>query len=274
MTAKILCLDIERQSALVEGVWDLGEKVYIHPSRVVEPSRTICFAYQWISGFKDDRIHFVAEWDTGEPQDNRSITPGGGHRKMTETASELLTQADFVVGWNSKAFDVPHLRGHIFAYDGIAQPAPHQDIDLMLQVKGAGKFMSYRLGVIAEQLGLEGKEKTGGQDLWHTLRWADGDVLKRAQRKMKKYNMRDVELTTEMFELSRPWLRGVNFPLYEDPDSEDFSEPRCTNCSSFNLQKRGPARNRTRAYQRYCCNDCGHWSQGRLSMYTTETRGI
>lgn len=273
MTAKILCIDVERQHALVEGIWELGDKRYISPTNIVEPSRVICYAYQWIMGGKDTRVRFAAEWDGDRPQENSLVTPGGGHRDMIEKSRELLNEADYVVGWNSASFDVPHLLGHQFAY-GMSRPSPHIDIDLMRQLKGSGKFMSYRLGYISEQLGLEGKENTGGGNLWSTLRWADGEVLRRARRRMRKYNMRDTELTTEMYHLMKPWLKKLNLPLYEDPESEDFNEPRCPNCLSFNLKRDGWYRSPTRTYQKFECRGCGKYTHAKNSAFTTEARGI
>src|SRR6185312_12569394 len=100
MTAKILVIDIERQGALLDEVWEGKQyNTWIGPERTIEPSRTICFAYRWVH---EDTTKFVAEWDGDFEQDNTSATPGGGHFLMFRKAQELLSEADYVVGWNSK----------------------------------------------------------------------------------------------------------------------------------------------------------------------------
>lgn len=272
MTAKILVLDIERQSALIDGVWDLFEKRVIQPHQIVEPARTICFSWKWLG---DAKTRFTAEWDTKGEQDNRSVTPGGGHRVMVDIAHELLDEADYVVGYNSKKFDMGHLRAAFVAYDHLRAhpPSPWTDIDLYLQLtRVANGFMSRRLAYISEVLGLEGKAKTGGMDLWRTLRWADGDVLKRAQRHMKKYNLRDVDLTEELYFELLPWLNGINLAAL-DPTVSKF-DFRCPNCNSGNVRKKGSRGNLTYTYQRYLCNDCGKWSKDRKSIGSTGLASI
>lgn len=274
MTAKIVTVDIERQSCLVDGVWEAGDKRFIRPEQIVEPSRSICLAYQWISGYENDtKVHFAAEWDWKGFQDNTSATPGGGHRKLIELSRDLMDDADFIVSWNGKTFDLPHLRGAQILYD-LKPPSPHIDIDLMREVKAQGKMMYYRLGVLSKQLGLEGKAETGGEALWRNLRFGQGDVLNRARRQMKHYNETDVQRTTDAYHRLQPWLKSTNLHLYEDPHSDDFSEPRCPNCLSWNIQRRGIRRTKTRAYQQYCCNSCGKWSKSAKSLYGTETVGI
>lgn len=273
MTAKILCLDIERQSALVDGIWEPGDKRFIGPHQIVEPARTICFAYQWISGFHNTDIQFVAEWEGNKPQDNCSATPGGGHEIMIQKGRDLMHEADFIVGWNSRKFDVQHLRGGRILYN-IPPPSPHIDIDLMLQFRGQANAMYYRLGVLAKQLGLDGGKMEVDGALWRKLRFAQGDVLRRARRKMKAYNITDVKRTTEAYYRLRPELKGLNLPLYEDPTGEGSDELRCTNCKSFNLRREGTRKTQARAYQRYACRDCNKWMTSTKSVFTTGTRGI
>ncbi|QSM01130.1 DnaQ-like DNA polymerase III subunit [Mycobacterium phage Nanosmite] len=272
MSAKILVLDIERQSALIDGVWDAKpQKSWIRPAQVVEPPRTICFAYKWIG---EDKTRFEAEWMYPGEQDNTSVAPGGGHKVMIDKAHALLDEADYVVGYNSRYFDMGHLRTSFVAYDHLRNnpPSPWVDIDLYQQLnRVANGFFSRRLAYISEVLGLEGKEKTGGEDLWRTLRWAQGDVLRRAERKMKKYNIRDVDLTEELYYELRPWLTGLNVGLYED-DATDLVS--CPNCGSGHLQYRGQAGNRTYIYRRFQCQDCGKWGRDRNSFKSVASLGI
>lgn len=265
--AKILAIDIERQSALVDGVWE-GKQYgsWIAPERVIEPPRTICFAYRWIDD-PDHKTQFVAEWDGNLPQDNQSHTPGGGHQNMVEQAWDLLSTADYVVGYNSKNFDVKHLNTAFWYYD-LTPPAPHVDIDLMKEI--ARNFNPYAKSMryVAKAKAMEGKENTEN-GLWRTLRFGQGDVLRRAQRSMKRYNVRDVDQTVELYYDTRPWLRGMNLGLW----AED-GEMHCTNCNSTHITKQGKRPNSTRMYQRFQCQACGKWLKDVHSIQAIDVTGI
>jgi hypothetical protein len=266
LSAKILVLDIERQSALVDGVWQLGSRgsSWINPDRIIEPSRTICFAYHWIGS---NATEFAAEWDGGMPQDNRSATPGGGHYAMIARAHALFDAADYVVGWNSKNFDIKHLKYHFWMYD-MKPPSPHVDIDLMQQCSRNFAPMAKSLSYITKIKGMEGKASTT-KGLWHALRWATGDELRAAQREMKLYNIQDVDQTVEVFYDMRGWLSGMNVGLYDDDGGI-----RCSNCGSDHIQYRGQAGNRTYKYKRFQCVACGKWGRDAKSFESVPSLGI
>lgn len=267
MSARILVLDIERQSALVDGVWQLGSRgsSWIHPDRIVEPSRTICFAYRWED---EKKTRFVAEWDGNFVQDNTSMAPGGGHFLMIDKAHELFNEADYIVGWNSKSFDIKHLRGHMFAYD-MLPPSPHVDIDLMTATTRNFAFMAKSMAYMSKVKGTAGKESSGGADTWRNLRFGQDDVLRRARRKMKKYNVQDVDNTLELFYDYRPWLTGLNLGLHTID-----GELHCSNCEGTHLQYRGEAGNNTYRYKRFQCQECGKWGRDTKSFKSIAATGI
>lgn len=237
MTARIAVLDIERQSAIVDGVWELKQNGYISPTQIVEPARTICFAWKWLG---EDQVNFAAEWHEED---------------WVKHAWDVMDEADYIVGWNSKSFDMKHLRTEIISA-GMGPPSPHKDIDLMLVARRNFGFMSNRLAYVAEQLGAGSKLATGGADLWRTLRNGTGKTLAAAQQKMEDYNCQDVLLTEEMYYLLLPWVTGLNIPLYAGT-----SENACANCGSVNIHYRGKAVAATRSYRRFQCQDCGKWGK-------------
>lgn len=257
MSARILIADIERISAIVQDVWELGQRRYIQPASIIEPSRTICLAWKWLD---EPTINFAAEWEPG------------GHKGMIKKAHALINECTHLIGYNSAAFDLKHLRSHFFQY-GMEPPSDHVDVDLMRVVKKNFAFMSNRMSYIAEVLGVEGKAETS-YGLWKQLRSTDPEVVGRAREEMQTYNCRDIELTEELFYLLRPWVQNLNLPLYEEQKEEDAGEPRCPNCLSWNLRREGIRRTKTRAYQRYQCNSCGKWSQSTKSLYGTGVSGI
>ena len=244
MTARVAVLDIERQSAVVDGVWELKQSGWISPNQLIEPARTICFAWKWLG---EDTVNFAAEWK-------------GGHYKMVQKAHEVLDEADYVVGWNSKGFDCKHLRTE-FIKNGFNPPSPHRDIDLMLTAKRNFGFMSNRLSFVAEELGAGQKLETGGANLWRTLRYGKGAELKEAQQLMEQYNKQDVLLTEELYDIMLPWVEGLNIPIYDQ--SEDVC---CSNCGSNNIHYRGIQVAATRSYHRFQCQSCGKWGRETKSV--------
>ncbi len=253
MSAKIVVLDIERQSAVVDGVWDLKQNGWISPSNLIEPARTICLAWKWL---EDESVSFAAEWDRG------------GHKKMVEKAWEVLDEADYVVGWNSKGFDCKHLRTE-FVKEGLTPPSPHRDIDLMMVAKRNFGFMSNRLSFVAQELGVGSKLSTGGGDLWRTLRYGKGQALKDAKQLMQAYNEQDVLLTEEVYHKLLPWVDGLNIPLYNQ--SEEVS---CSNCGSTNIHYRGIQVAATRSYHRFQCQQCGKWGRENKCVNTVASSGV
>lgn len=239
MTPRIAVLDIERQSAIVDGVWELKQSGWINPGQIIEPARTICFAWKWLG---EDEVNFAAEWK-------------GGHLKMVKKAHDVLNEADYVVGWNSKGFDCKHLRTE-FIKAGLTPTAPHRDLDLMVVAKRNFGFMSNRLSYVAQELGAGEKLATGGADLWRTLRYSKGAELKDAQQRMEEYNKQDVILTEEMYYLMLPWVDGLNIPLYVGNE-----EVACSNCNSQNIHYRGIQIAATRSYHRFQCQECGKWGR-------------
>lgn len=238
MSPRIAILDIERQSAIVD-VWDLKQSGYISPSNIIEPARTICFAWKWLD---ERKVNFAAEWN-------------GGHKKMVRKAWDVLDEADYVVGWNSKGFDCKHLRTEIIK-EGLTPPSPHRDLDLMITAKRHFNFMSNRLSFVAQELGVGRKLDTGGGDLWKTLRNGKGQALKDARQHMQAYNEQDVLLTEEVYHKMLPWVDGLNIPLYSQ--SEEVS---CSNCGSTKIHYRGIQVAATRSYHRFQCQDCGKWGK-------------
>lgn len=254
MTARIVFLDIERTWGVAEGIWQLKQS-WINPSQMIEQPRTICLAWKWEG---EDRTQFAAEWQRG------------GHTAMVLKAHKVLDEADYVVGWNSKGFDVKHLRTEFILAD-LTPPSPHKDIDLMLTARKNFGFMSNRMGFIAEQLDLKGKTATGGAELWKKLREAKGSELADARDLMAGYNCRDVELTQELYYLMRPWVTGLNLPTHEEGESVG---PSCSNCNSDDVHYRGIQVATSRRYRRFQCQQCGKWGRETASDGSVGAVGV
>lgn len=274
MTTKIVTLDIERQSAVVDGIWELKQHGYIRPSQIIVPARTICFAWKWLGGSGD--VHFSAEWD---PDDTGKYEPKGadpevyqGHRAMIQKAWEVLDEADYVIGWNSARFDMGNLRSHMAEYH-MGPPSPWKDIDLIKVSRSKFGFMSHKLSEVGDRLGMGGKYDTG-TNLWYKLRWSDGQELEDARTLMRTYNQRDVQLTEDLYTELLPWIPNLN--IYDDLRLEPDIEPdlRCRRCGSLDLQWRGTYRGATYWYKKFQCKRCKGWGKSQKNFYSMETASV
>lgn len=262
MTPNILVIDIERQSGLADGFWEGKQyQSWLPDTRLIEPPRTICFAHQWLGG----KTKFVAEWDAKLEQDDTSWTPGGGHLQMVEKAYDLFDEADYVVGWNSKNFDIKHLNT-AFLFYGLGRPSPHIDIDLMLQIKRATNPWAKSMGFISKVRGMEGKDYIA-PETWRALRFGTQLEQRRARREFKTYNIRDVDQTAELFYDLRPWITGMNLAIWHN------GVPCCPVCESENLHWNGTYVGISYGYRRFQCQDCGKRGRDTKSYIKSEVVG-
>lgn len=226
---KILALDIETAPATVYA-WGLFDQ-NIGLNQIVSPVRTLCFAAKYLG---EKKVHFHSEWDDG-------------HDEMVARAHELLSETDVVMHWNGDRFDIPHLNRE-FIEAGMAPPTPFKNIDLMKVVRKEFKFMSNKLDNVTQRLGLEGKIKHEGFEMWTKV--MDGDPA--AQRKMKKYNIRDVTELEGLYEILRPWIRNhPSLPLHSPGEQSG-----CPTCGSKNATRRGYAYTQVSRFVQYQCQDC------------------
>lgn len=239
---RTLVIDIETRPnlAYVWGLWDQN----VGLSQLVEAGSVVCFAAKWVG---ERRVMFWSDHHDG-------------HDVMVKAAHDLLSEADAVVHYNGRAFDIKHLHREMLLA-GLAPPAAHKDIDLLTVVRSRFKFASNKLDHVASELGLGSKLQHSGFDLW--VRCMAGDD--RAWAQMKRYNMQDVRLTEALYERVRPWVKNhPNMALYAD-DGPDRS---CPSCGSGDLMSRGYMMTAVARYRRLQCKACGAWSQVRTSDKT------
>ena len=229
---KILALDIET-SPNIADVWGLfNQNVGLNQLR--ESTRMICFVAKFLD---EDEIHFYSEFHHGRDE-------------MVQAAHGLLSEADVLLHYNGDSFDIKHLNRE-FATAGMTPPAPYKSIDLLKVVKRRFKFPSNKLAYVSQAFGLDGKEETGGHNLW--VRCMAGDP--EAWETMRQYNERDVILLEELYEKLLPWIPNhPNRALYSGNP-----EDACTNCGSTDLRREGHRYTATGKFQRFVCRACGTW---------------
>ena len=245
--AKILVLDIET-SPTVADVWALWDQT-VSLNQIHDVTKVICFAAKWAG---EKKIAFAS-------------IHSDGREAMIRLAHELLDEADIVIHYNGTTFDLPHLRRE-FLLAGLTPPSPVQEIDLLRVVKSRFRFVSNKLDHVAQQLGLGGKTKHEGHELWTKCLEGDPD----AWRRMERYNRNDVTLTEKLYNALSPWIKtGPNVALFNAADVA-----ACNRCGDTGLAKRGFSYTATTVYQRYRCDGCGAWSRDGKALGRVGVRGV
>lgn len=235
---KTLVLDIETRPSLgyVWSLWDQNVSL----SQLVEVGDVICFGAKWLDKkkviFKSVHHHSKEE--------------------MVQEAWNLMDEADAIIHYNGRAFDIKHLNRE-FLLMGLKPPSPHKDIDLLTVTRRKFKFLSNKLQHVASELGIGEKVEHSGFQLWVDCMADD----KSAWKKMREYCEGDVLLTEELYYVLRPWdTTHPSVPLYNGED-KDTHHPGCKNCGSHDLQRRGYAFTSQSKFQRFVCKECGTWGR-------------
>ena len=249
---KVLELDIETAPHKVYAWGLFKENIYI--DRVIDPGYTLCWAANWQHEPLKD-VQFSSLW-------------GDGEELMIERIWMLLDEADVVVHYNGKRFDIPTLNRE-FVRLGFTPPSPYKQIDLYQVVRSSFRFASNKLDFVSQALELGAKVQHKGMEMWKDImdaldadEWTVQQV--KSMKTMEKYNKEDVNLLRRLYLKLQPWIRvHPNRALW----MEDPSVRVCPKCGSKKVQKRGIERPaNVMAYQRYKCMDCGANSRSRASI--------
>lgn len=243
---RILTLDIETSPAVA---YTFGTRnVFITNDQIITPTRTLCWAAKWHG---EKRVITGSEWADGQ------------HEMLCRLWC-LLDEADAIITYNGKSFDIPHIqRG--FLEMGLTPPSPYHHIDLYMTVRSKFRFISGKLDYVVQTLDLGGKAATGGFALWAGVMTDDP----KAQAKMQRYNNQDVRITESLYDEIRPWISNhPNVALYSD------KAHACPQCASENLQKRGVKRTNVSTFQQWVCNDCGTWSRSGKRIGAVDLRRV
>lgn len=243
---KILTLDIET-SPHVADVWSLWNN-NVSLNQLRETGRVICFAAKW---YGRKGVEYRSDHHDG-------------HEAMVARAWEMIDEADIVVGWNSQNFDIKHLERE-FIKAGLGPPSPHKNLDLLKTVRQRFRFASNKLDHVAQELGVGKKLSHTGHDLW--VRCMAGDP--KAWALMKRYNIQDVVLTENVYDVLRPWI-----PTHPHVAPSVGGELACNRCGSDDLAPRGFYVAYSRRYRRYRCNSCGGWMKGGASALVATLTGV
>ena len=230
---RILIVDIETKPSLAY-IWSLWDES-VPLARLIEAGEMISWAAKWVG---DPEVEFRSVYHDSK-------------KKMVKGIWKLLDEADVVLHFNGKKFDIPHIQREFLEME-LPPPSPFKQIDLLHTVRSQFRFVSNKLEHVSTELGLAGKAHNDGFALW--VRCMEREA--KAWEQMKKYNIQDVILLEEMYDRLLPWIK--NHPSFAAFNSEDV----CTKCGSDKLERRGYAVLTTGRFQRFQCKDCKSWSRG------------
>jgi hypothetical protein len=200
----------------------------------------LSFAYKWLG---ESKIHTRALPDYPRYRSNLE-----NDRRLCRDLWGLFNEADIIVGHNADRFDIRKSNARFLAY-GFKPPSPYRTVDTLKIARSKFKFDSNRLDDLGRHLRLGKKLPTTGSHLW--LGCMTGD--RKAWRRMRAYNARDVELLEAVYLKLRPWTTN-------HPNLSYFSRQpdNCPVCESSDTTKSGYAYSRCSKRQRQECRDCGH----------------
>lgn len=231
---KILLLDIETAPNLAY-VWRLFDTT-VGIDMLLESHYILCWSAKWLG---KEEVMFAS-------RENQNA------KAMLKPLHQLLHEADAVIHYNGKKFDIPHINRE-FLLNEFPPPSPYKQIDLRDTAKQVFKFPSNKLQQVAKELEVGSKIKHDGFELW--VGCIEKDPV--SWQKMQEYNIQDVLLLEKVYEKLRPWVRHhTNHGVVDDSPL-----PICPVCGSTHIHKRGFYNTLSSKFQRYQCNDCGHWSR-------------
>lgn len=242
---RILLIDIEVCPSIV-ATWKMYDGD-IFPEAVLEPGRILCFSAKWLG---EETIHFLSEYHNDPAE-------------MVSVLHNLLEQADVVMHYYGKKFDVPKINT-LFLKEGLPPPAPFRQIDLHTVISKKFAFEFNKLGYVSEQLSLPGKAAKIGISNWLGCMRHEPEPW----NIMREYNMQDVQALEDLYYQVQAWVQ--THPSHAAHAGEFI----CPRCGSNNLEKRGFAYTQVSKYQRYRCNNCGGWSRDSRSISTVKIREV
>lgn len=241
---RTLALDLEL-SPNVAHVWGLWNN-NVSLAQLQETQDVICFGAKWVG---EKKFYF------------RSIHHDD-KKTMLDELWHLIDEADAILGWNSKNFDMKHANRE-FLEAGYPPPSPVKHIDLLQTARTQFKTPSNKLDYYANLLLGHGKVNHEGHTLW--VKCMAGD--KKAWATMKKYQIEDVELLIPLYEKLLPWIpKHPNLGLYGG------DQDNCPKCDSAKVKQDGYEMTGTSQYLRYHCLDCGSWFRGKSMVDSVNFR--
>lgn len=245
--AKVLFYDLEVSARLG---WYYGT-YQVTPIREEKAPILLSVAWKWLG---EDKTHCLTL------EDRRMADPLND-RMLVGELWNILDEAQIVCGHNSKAFD-DKVANSFFIRHNMTPPSPYQEFDTLQSARRYFKFDKNNLDYLGKLLVGEGKTETTYADCWYDLMYGNKKERVSASKKMKKYNIRDVDLLEKIYQKILPWAN--NHPNMALASGHDFICPRCGNDSKFKVKSYRRSQIRINSVQLQC-KKCGAYVTRALS---------
>lgn len=235
---RILIYDIETSPnvAYTWGKWQVNALQFVSQKWI------LCFAYQW---YGEDEVHVVGQTDFPREyaRDKKD------DRRVVQELHKLFEEADVLIAHNGDSFDQKEVQAR-FLFHGMPRTTPYAQIDTKKVAKRQFRLNSNSLDDIAGYLGIGHKLPHIGFQMWQRI-VEDRDP--EMWQLMRDYNVQDVKLLTEVYEIFRD-----NGWITDHPNLATISGKleSCPSCGSYRLMKRGLRFTNTMTYQQFQCQAC------------------
>lgn len=197
----------------------------------------LCASYQW---FGSEKIYTIHNFNSKEVWNDKIIC-----KKM----KEVIEEADMIVTWNGKDFDVRFLQTRMLKHRlGYLPPIPHEDGVLTAR-------RTLKMGRSLENVGnffeLHEKKHKLSIDVW--IKAALGEKI--SKNLLVERCESDVRLLNEAYKLIGPLSK-----VHPNVNLMDKDTSGCPFCGSKNIYKKGSLMALRHYRIRYHCQQCGKWS--------------
>lgn len=210
--AKILFIDIE-SAPIIAHVWRLFDQ-NIGLNQIEQDWSILSYCAKW-KGSED-----IIYDDLSDQKDFEDDS------KLLEGLWSLLNEADFVVGQNSKRFDVKKINARL-VLNGYPKPSTFRQIDTLEIAKQQFGFTSNKLEYMTDKLCKVHKKlqhkKFPGHMLWAECLRGNPE----AWQEMREYNVNDVLSLEELYDILSSWDNKLpNFEVFVDEilDMDEWEE--------------------------------------------------
>ncbi len=242
----VLVFDIETCPYIVK-VWDIRGEQRINVNQVVKERAIIAWSAKWLGDPESKTIYM----DQRKAKDIRK------DRKILRPLWKLLNAAEVVITQNGKNFDCPIATARFIEHK-MGPPSPYQHIDTYLIASRVAKFTSNKLEYLTEKLCTKYKKlkhkKFPGLSLWDECEAGNPE----AWEEMRKYNMRDVLSTEELYTK----LRAYGPKSLPDAYAVSDRAKQCGVCGKGPVHMQGVYITRIGRYPKLHCLSCGSWRKG------------
>lgn len=234
-----LFFDIETSPMLVFA-WGLG-KQDIDYKRIYKERQVLCIGFAWDTGPVQVLTLDYGKFDLHVRDNDADL-------EMVKEFSNIINQADRVIGHNAKRFDISVLRSRLIKHQ-LPDFVPLLVDDTYTQTRGIA-FASHKLDYLAPFLGLPPKEDHPYEMWLDVVNHVPG-----ALEKMQFYCKGDVDRTRQVYGRLQPYIKSsLNMAVWND------DEEACPHCGSNLLHVRKYRYTPAGRYPIYQCGNCGKYS--------------